>query len=81
MALNGILWEAENTAVGIRHADHMAPLYPQKFALTSPTSCGLSVGIGRSRTQATECVCVWSNLCQHMDKYNDWYLLKTNSAL
>jgi hypothetical protein len=29
-------------------------LYPQKLALTSPTSSGRSVGIVRSRTQATE---------------------------
>jgi hypothetical protein len=29
-------------------------LYPQKLALTSPTSGGLSVGIVRSRTKATE---------------------------
>jgi hypothetical protein len=29
-------------------------LYPQKSALTSPTSCGRSVGIVRSRTKATE---------------------------
>jgi hypothetical protein len=29
-------------------------LYPQKLALTSPTSGGLSVGIVHSRTQATE---------------------------
>jgi hypothetical protein len=29
-------------------------LYPQKSALTSPTSSGRSVGIVRSRTQATE---------------------------
>jgi hypothetical protein len=29
-------------------------LYPQKLALTSPTSGGCSVGIVRSRTQATE---------------------------
>jgi hypothetical protein len=28
-------------------------IYPQKLALTSPTSCGLSCGIVRSRTQAT----------------------------
>jgi hypothetical protein len=36
-------------------------LYPQKLALTSPTSGNRSVGIGRSRTQATEffftCMC------------------------
>jgi hypothetical protein len=29
-------------------------LYPQKLVLTLPTSCGHSVGIVRSRTQATE---------------------------
>jgi hypothetical protein len=29
-------------------------LYPHNSALTSPTSCGRSVGIIRSRTQATE---------------------------
>jgi hypothetical protein len=29
-------------------------LYPQKLALTSPTSSGLSFGIVRSRTQATK---------------------------
>jgi hypothetical protein len=39
---------------GIRCADYATPLYSQKLALTSPTSCGLSVGIVRSRTQATE---------------------------
>ena len=44
----------EITAVGIRCADHVTPLYPQKLALTSPTGGGLSVGIGRSRTKATE---------------------------
>jgi hypothetical protein len=43
----------ENTAVEIRHADHVAPSNPQKLALTSPTSSGRSVGIVRSRTQAT----------------------------
>jgi hypothetical protein len=41
-------------AVGIRHADHVAPLYPQKLALTSPTSGGRSVGKVRSRTQTME---------------------------
>jgi hypothetical protein len=29
-------------------------LYPQKLALTSPTSGGRSIGMVRSRTQATE---------------------------
>jgi len=40
--------------VGIRCADHMTPLYPQKLELTSPTSGGRSVGIVRSLTKATE---------------------------
>jgi hypothetical protein len=30
--------------------DHATPLYPQKLALTSPTSGGRSVGIVRSRS-------------------------------
>jgi hypothetical protein len=30
-------------------------VYPQKLALTSPTSGGRSVSIVRSRTKATEC--------------------------
>jgi hypothetical protein len=34
----------------------VTPLYPQKLALTSPTSGGRSIGIVRSRTKATECV-------------------------
>jgi hypothetical protein len=41
-------------AEGIRRGDHVIPLYPQKLALTSPTSGGRSVGIVRSRTQTTE---------------------------
>jgi len=40
--------------VGTRCADHVTPLYPQKLALTSPTGGGLSVGIVRVRTKATE---------------------------
>ena len=42
------------TAVGTRCADHVTPLYPQKLALTSPTSGGRSVGIVGVRTKATE---------------------------
>ena len=42
--------------MGIRCADHVTPLYPQKLALTSPTSGGRSVGIVRLRTKATELV-------------------------
>jgi hypothetical protein len=40
--------------VHIRRNDHATPLYPQKLALTSPTSGGRSVGIVRSRTKATQ---------------------------
>ena len=40
--------------MGIRCADHVTSLYPQKLALTSPISGGRSVGIVRSRTKATE---------------------------
>jgi hypothetical protein len=36
------------------HADHVAPLYPQKLALTSPTRGGRSIDIVRSRTNTTE---------------------------
>jgi len=40
--------------VGTRCANHVTPLYPQKVALTSPTGGGRSVGMVRSRTNATE---------------------------
>jgi hypothetical protein len=40
------------------YANHMAPPNPQKLALTSSTSSGRSVSIVRSRTQATEFVCL-----------------------
>jgi hypothetical protein len=42
------VWKAENTAVGIRHADHVASSIRKKLAITSPTSGGRSVGIVRS---------------------------------
>jgi hypothetical protein len=48
--------ETENTAVGIRHADHVAPSIRKKLALNLLTASGRSVGIVRSRTQATEFV-------------------------
>ena len=44
----------DSTAVGNRYADHVTPLYPQKLALTSPSGGGRSVGMVRSRTEATE---------------------------
>ena len=48
-----MLWTVRLTAVGIRCADHVTPLYPQKLALTSPTGGGRSVGLVLSRTKAT----------------------------
>jgi hypothetical protein len=46
--------KVENNAVGISHADYVAPYIRKKLALTSPTSDGRSVRIVRSRTEATE---------------------------
>jgi hypothetical protein len=48
------VYKTENTAVGIRHADHVPSSIRKMLAITSPTSGGLSVGIVRSRTQAME---------------------------
>jgi hypothetical protein len=49
-----LVQKTEIAAVGIHSADHGTLLYPQKLALTSPTSGDRSVGIVRSRTKATE---------------------------
>jgi hypothetical protein len=48
------VYKTENTAVGIRHADHATLFIRKKLAITSPTSGGRSVGIVRSRTQTME---------------------------
>jgi hypothetical protein len=45
---------ALDRAVGIRHADHVAPSSRKKLALTSLTSGGRSVGIIRLRTDVTQ---------------------------
>jgi hypothetical protein len=37
---------------------HSSPFYTKKLALTSPTGGGRSVGMVRSRTKATEFVCL-----------------------
>jgi hypothetical protein len=47
------VYKAENTTVGILHADHVV-VYPQKLASTSPTSGSGSLDIVRSLTHATE---------------------------
>jgi hypothetical protein len=52
------VYKTENTAVGIRHTDHVAPFIHQKLAITSPTSGGHSVGIVRPRTQTMEFFCI-----------------------
>jgi hypothetical protein len=50
--------KSNGSSVEIREYGRRDPsrgtLYPQKLALTSPTNDGRSVGIARSRTQATE---------------------------
>jgi hypothetical protein len=48
------VYKTENMAVGIRHADHVAPSIRKKLAITSPTSGGRSDGIVRLRTQTME---------------------------
>ena len=48
--------------MGIRCADHVTTLYPQKLTLTSPTGGGRSVGIVRSRTKATEFFYIFNRL-------------------
>ena len=57
------------TAVGIRSADYVTPLYPQKLALTSRTGGGRSVGIVRSRTKATEFFLLPKPTTQFAPKY------------
>jgi hypothetical protein len=55
------VYKTENTAVGILHADHVAPFIRKNLAITSPTSGGRSVGIVRSRTQTMEFSLVFYN--------------------
>jgi hypothetical protein len=60
----------ENLEYG--HADPLlrphGTLYPQKLALTSPASSGCSVGIVRSRTKASEFVCLLVHFSSHLHK-------------
>jgi predicted short-subunit dehydrogenase-like oxidoreductase (DUF2520 family) len=44
--------EAEDTTLGISHADHVGPSIHKKLTLTSLTSGSRSVGIVRLRTEA-----------------------------
>jgi hypothetical protein len=45
------VYKTENTAVRIRHADHVAPSIRKKLTITSPTSGDPSVCIVRSRLE------------------------------
>jgi hypothetical protein len=54
VAASGLVENRDLTALGIRCADHVTPLYPQKLVLTSPTGGGHSVSIVSSRTKARE---------------------------
>jgi hypothetical protein len=57
-------------------------LYPQKFAITSPTSGGRSVGIVRSRTQTMEFVLVLSLINVVLSRWwDDWACLWHASTL
>jgi hypothetical protein len=62
---------------------YLSCLYPQKVALTSPTSGGRSVGIVRSRTQTMEEVLFKLSVMENINKekssgpskranYTDW---------
>jgi hypothetical protein len=48
------VYKTENTAVGIRHADHVVPSIRKTLAITSPTSGSRTIGIVRSRTETME---------------------------
>jgi hypothetical protein len=54
--------------IGIRQADLVAPSIRKKLAITSSTSGGRSVGIVRSRTQATEF------------SFSVWMVMKTRTS-
>jgi hypothetical protein len=73
---NEKMLERENSGSGVesRKYDRRYPsrrprgtLYPQKLALTSLTSGGLSVGMDRSRTQATELVIIY--------EFGTWHII------
>jgi hypothetical protein len=57
-------------------------LYPQKLALASPTSGSRSVGMVRSRTQATEFVCLfWHQSCFLFRRFQLQTLLRRQALL
>jgi hypothetical protein len=57
------LLERKSSCSGVEIRDYATLLYPQKLVLTSPTRGGLSIGIVRSRTKATELLLLlWSSV-------------------
>jgi hypothetical protein len=72
-----------NTAVGIRHADHVEPLYPQKLALTSPTSGGQYSSLSDSGHRVVFFItCPSSQFSRVKGKYNNvkWTFSVTSSC-
>jgi hypothetical protein len=58
--------KTENTAVGIRHADHVAPFIRKSWqSLRREAAVARSVGIVRSRTQTMEFVVCWKTPISH----------------
>jgi hypothetical protein len=66
------VWKTVNTAIRIRHADHMVPSICKKLAITSPTSGGRSVGIVHSRPQTMEFSLVFLVLDVFLSKFIHW---------
>jgi hypothetical protein len=66
------VYKIVNTAVGIRHADHVASSIRKKLAITSPASGDRSVGIVRSRTQTME----FYNLLPQCNNINEYFCQK-----
>jgi hypothetical protein len=66
------VYKSENTAVGIRHADHVVLSISKKVAITSPRSGGRSVGIVRSRTQTK--VFSFYTISRKLQNWNCLYL-------
>jgi hypothetical protein len=72
--------KTENTAVEIRHADHVAPSIRKTLPITSPTSGGSSVGIVLSRTQTMEFSLVFSvSVLQYQARVQIMQLIQISS--
>jgi hypothetical protein len=67
--------ESHNTAVGVRHADYVAPSSSKNVALTSLTSGGRSVGIVRLRTEVMSSFIVLLYLLSWLLIFSYWITL------